>query len=79
MPTEGDTELRRLEALDPGLFGPETAKLSPTSTRAGGQFPKKPRGYYVEGVRGGGLEPQAALEMIEEFQGQCCAVLHDVA
>jgi hypothetical protein len=30
-------------------------------------------------VRGGRLEPEAALEMIEEFQGQCCAVWRDVA
>lgn len=79
MPSEGDTELRRLEALDPGLFGPETAKLSPTSQRAGGQFPKKPRGYYTEEMRGGGLEPEEGREVMEEFRGRRCAVWRLVA
>jgi hypothetical protein len=30
-------------------------------------------------MRGGGLETEAAVEMIEEFHGQCCTVWHRVA
>ena len=58
MTGEDDTELQRLEQLDPGLFG---GKLPPTSTGRGGQFPEKPRKVYIQEVRGGGLEPPRVL------------------
>lgn len=45
----------------------------------GGQFPKKPRVSYNEEVRGGGLEPEETVEMIEVFPGQCCAMWRVVA
>jgi hypothetical protein len=41
MPTDGETELHRLEAIDPDLFGVGAAILSPTKLRRGGQFPKR--------------------------------------
>jgi hypothetical protein len=32
-----------------------------------------------EQMRGGGLEPEAPVEIVEEFGGECCAVLRVVA
>ena len=47
---------------------------------AGGvQFPKSARRCDAQRVRKGGLEPEAALEMIEVFHGECCAVWRLVA
>ena len=61
MPAEDRSELQRFAPLDATLFAPEGAKLSPAKSRRGGQSPKKPRPYYVEGMREGGLEPPRGL------------------
>jgi hypothetical protein len=79
MPSEVESELHRFEQIAPTLFAPEEAKLSPAKRAKRGQFPKKPRGFYVEEMRGGGLEPEKRLEMIDEFQGKCRAMWRLVA
>src|SRR5262249_41376964 len=60
MPSEVGSELHRFEQIAPTLFIREEPKLSPGKRVERGQFPKKPRGFYVEEMRGGGLEPRVS-------------------
>ena len=58
MPTEGQSELRRFEDVDPTLF--EEPKCV-RSTKVTDTFSKKPRDFSKVEMRGGGLEPPRVL------------------
>ena len=79
VPQEGESELLALRALRAVAFRSRRAKLDPKKEAGGVQFPKSARRCDAQRVRKGGLEPEAALEMIEVFHGECCAVWRLVA
>jgi integrase len=79
VPPENDSELQRFEVVEPALFTASGGKLHPTKVRVGVQFRVSARNIEVQKMRKGGLEPEKALEMIEEFRANCCAVWRVVA
>ena len=58
VPLQHDSEMRRFEEFEPGLFSSE---LLPASSSHGEQIQKKPRKHWRFEMRGGGLEPPRVL------------------
>ena len=66
MSTEGQSELRRFEDVDPTLFeGPKCVR----SRRVTDTFSKKERDFSDLEMRGGGLEPDGGTHHAWIFQG----------
>jgi hypothetical protein len=73
MPTEGQSELRRFEDVDPTLFeGPKCVRSEGMTDT----FAKKPRDFSKVDMRGGGLEPPGNPRDFEVFR-EVVVMLHD--